>query len=65
MIKNNILYLIGLDNDDFFSYKQIFKTSYLSANINYFDIVEIKSFNIPNYNPRYREVRNGNKIYCL
>ena len=41
----------------------MFKISYLNANINYFDIVEIKSFNIPNYNPRYREVRNGNYIY--
>ena len=62
-LKSKGEYLIGLDNDDFFSYEEMLETSYLNAKINDFDIVEIKSFNIPNYNPRYREVRNGNYIY--
>ena len=56
-------YLIGLDNDDFFSYEEILETIYLNAKINDFDIVEIKSLNIPNYEPSYEEVRNGNYIY--
>ena len=62
-LKSKGEYLIGLDNDDFFSYEEMLETSYLNAKKNDFDIVEIKSFNIPNYNPRYREVRNGNYIY--
>ena len=62
-LKSKGEYLIGLDNDDFFSYEELLETSYLNAKINDFDIVEIKSFNIPNYDPRYREIRNGNYIY--
>ena len=62
-LKSKGEYLIGLDNDDFFSYEEMLETSYLNAKINDFDIVEIKSFNIPNYDPRYREIRNGNYIY--
>jgi glycosyltransferase involved in cell wall biosynthesis len=56
-------YLIGLDNDDFLSFEKMLETSYLNAKINDFDIAEIKSLNIPNYDPRYKEVRNGNYIY--
>ena len=56
-------YIIGLDNDDFFSYEDILETVYLNAKINYFDIVEIKSLNIPNYSPNYKQIRNGNYIY--
>ena len=62
-LKSKGEYLIGLDNDDFFSYEEMLETSYLNAKTNDFDIVEIKSFNIPNYDPRYREIRNGNYIY--
>ena len=62
-LKANGEYLIGLDNDDFFSYEEMLKTSYLNGKINDFDIVEIKSLNIPNYEPRYRQIRNGNYIY--
>ena len=56
-------YLIGLDNDDFFSYEGILDTVYLNAKVNKFDIVEIKSLNIPNYSPKYKQIRNGNYIY--
>ena len=56
-------YIIGLDNDDFFSNEKILETVYLNAKNNDFDIVEIKSFNIPNYNPSYKQIRNGNYIY--
>jgi glycosyltransferase involved in cell wall biosynthesis len=52
-------YIIGLDNDDLFLSEDIFETLYLNAKINLFDIVEIKSFNIPNYNPRLEEIRSG------
>ena len=56
-------YIIGLDNDDFFSYEGILETVYLNAKVNKFDIVEIKSLNIPNYSPKYKQIRNGNYIY--
>lgn len=52
-------YIIGLDNDDLFLSEDIFETVYLNAKINFFDIVEVKSFNIPNYNPRFEEIRSG------
>ena len=56
-------YIIGLDNDDFFSYEYVLETVYLNGKINKFDIVEIKSLNIPNYKPRLKQIRNGNYIY--
>ena len=56
-------YIIGLDNDDFFSSEDILETVYLNAKKNNFDIVEIKSLNIPNYSPKYSQIRNGNYIY--
>ena len=56
-------YIIGLDNDDFFSYEYVLETVYLNGKINNFDIVEIKSLNIPNYSPKLKQIRNGNYIY--
>ena len=56
-------YIIGLDNDDFFSNEDILETVYLNAKENNFDIVEIKSLNIHNYSPKYNHIRNGNYIY--
>ena len=56
-------YIVGLDNDDFFSSEEILETVYLNAKNNDFDIVEIKSLNIPNYSPKYKQIRNGNYIY--
>ena len=56
-------YIIGLDNDDFFSYEYVLETVYLNAKINDFDIVEIKSLNIPNYSPKFKQIKNGNYIY--
>ena len=52
-------YIIGLDNDDLFLYEEILETLYLNAKINYFDMIEIKSFNIPNYHPRFEDISNG------
>lgn len=56
-------YIIGLDNDDFFSLENILETVYLNAKFNNFDIVEMKSFNIHNYSPKFKQIRNGNYIY--
>ena len=56
-------YIIGLDNDDLFLCEDILETIYINAMINNFDIVEIKSLNIPNYSPSYKQIRNGNFIY--
>ena len=55
-------YIIGLDNDDLFLFEEILETLYLNANINHFDIVEIKSFNIPNYHPRFENITDGDFI---
>ena len=52
-------YIMGLDNDDLFLYEEILETLYLNAKTNDFDIIEIKSFNIPNYNPRFEDIYNG------
>ena len=62
-LKSKGEYIIGIDNDDFFSYENILETVYLNSKINDFDIVEIKSLNIPNYYPKYKQIRNGNYIY--
>lgn len=56
-------YIIGLDNDDLFLYEEILETLYLNAIVNDFDIIEMKSFNIPNYNPRIEDITNGDFIY--
>ena len=63
VLKSKGDYIIGLDQDDIFSYKNVLKTVYLNANINYFDIVEIKSLNIRHYSPKYKEIKNGYFIY--
>ena len=55
-------YVIGLDNDDFFCSEYILQNAYLNGKINDFDIVEIKSLNIRNYKPKYREIWDGNYI---
>ena len=52
-------YIIGLDNDDIFLCEDILKTIYYNAINNNFDIVEIKSFNIPNYSPVYNQIKDG------
>ena len=62
-LKSKGEYIIGLDNDDFFSFEFVLETVYLNAKINNFDIVEIKSLNIPNYSPKFKQIRNGNYIY--
>jgi len=56
-------YIIGLDNDDIFFNENVFKIIYLNAKSNDFDIVEIKSFNIPNYSPSYDQIIDGKYIY--
>lgn len=52
-------YVIGLDNDDLFLSEDTLRIMYLNALINNFDIVEIKSLDIPNYSPRYKQIRDG------
>lgn len=56
-------YIIGLDNDDLFLCEDILETIYFNAKINNFDIAEIKSLNIPNYSPSYKQIRSGYFIY--
>ena len=58
-LKSNGIYIMGLDHDDLFSNENILKTVYLNAKINYFDIVEIKSLNIQDYSPKYKQIKNG------
>ena len=55
-------YIFGLDNDDLLLDEGVLETVYLNAEINNFDIVEIKSFNIHNYNPDNQSIRNGDFI---
>ena len=62
-LNSNGEYIIGLDNDDIFLSQDILETIYFNAKINDFDIVEIKSLNIPNYSPVYKQIKNGNYIY--
>ena len=52
-------YIIGLDNDDLFLYEEVLETVYLNAKFNYFDIVEIKSLNIPDYKPNIESIKKG------
>lgn len=56
-------YIIGLDNDDIFFNENVLEIMYLDAKLNDFDIVEIKSFNIPSYSPTYEQIMDGNYIY--
>ena len=62
-LKSKGEYIIGLDNDDFFSFEEMLQNTYLNAKKNDFDIVEVKSLNIPNYEPRLKQIKNGNYIY--
>lgn len=52
-------YIIGLDNDDLFAFKEVLNTIYINTKINDFDIAEMKSFNIRNYSPKYKKIKNG------
>jgi len=52
-------YIIGLDNDDLFAFKEVLNTIYINTKINDFDIAEMKSFNIRNYSPEYKKIKNG------
>lgn len=56
-------YIIALDNDDLFLFKEILEILYSITKINHFDIAEAKSFNIPNYNPFFEEIRSGDFTY--
>lgn len=49
-------YIFALDNDDIFSNENLLKIIYKLAEKNNFDIVEFKSFNIPNYYPNISQV---------
>lgn len=55
-------YIFGLDNDDLLLDKEVLETVYLNSKINNFDIVEIKPFNIPNYNPKNQTIWDGEFI---
>ena len=51
-------YIFSLDNDDIFLDEDIFKTISNVADKFGFDIVEFKSFTIPNYHPKINEFKN-------
>ena len=52
-------YIFVLDNDDIFFNENIFEKIFQIAEINDYDIVEFKSFNIPNYQPNINEIKEG------
>lgn len=52
-------YIFALDNDDIFINENIFKMIFQKAEINDYDIVEFKSFNIPNYYPNINQIQEG------
>jgi glycosyltransferase involved in cell wall biosynthesis len=52
-------YIFALDNDDIFFNENIFEKIFQIAEINDYDIVEFKSFNIPNYHPNINQIREG------
>ena len=52
-------YIFSLDNDDIFFDENIFETIVQLADINNYDIVEFKSFNIPNYHPEINQIKEG------
>ena len=52
-------YIFALDNDDTFLDEDIFETIYYIAQKYCYDIVEFKSFNIPNYHPKINEIKNN------
>jgi len=56
-------YIIGLDNDDLFLSEDTLRILYLNALKNDFDIIEIKSLEIPNYSPRYKQIKDGHFIF--
>lgn len=52
-------YIFSLDNDDIFLDEDIFMTIYNLAYKGNYDIVEFKSFIIPNYNPEIKDIRQN------
>lgn len=52
-------YIFSLDNDDIFLDEDILKTIYNIAEKDYYDIVEFKTFTIPNYHPKINEIRDN------
>ena len=52
-------YIFALDNDDIFLDEDIFKTIYNIADKYYYDIIEFKSFIIPNYHPKIKEIKSN------
>ena len=52
-------YIFALDNDDIFFNENLFENIYHIVDINDFDIVEFKSFNIPNYHPNINQIGEG------
>lgn len=49
-------YIFSLDNDDIFLNEDIFKKIYNIAKKLNFDIVEFKAFDIPNYQPKIKDI---------
>ena len=50
-------YILNLDNDDLFLDSNIFVTIYNIAEHNKYDIVEFKSLTIPNYHPKFGDIK--------
>ena len=49
-------YIFSLDNDDLFLDEDVFETIYNFASDDIYDIVEFKSFIIPNYHPQIKDI---------
>ena len=50
-------YILNLDNDDLFLDDNVFVTIYNIADRDKYDIVEFKSLTIPNYHPKFGEIK--------
>ena len=52
-------YIFALDNDDLFSIDNLFEIIYKKAELFNYDIIEFKSFSIPNYSPNKSEIEES------
>ena len=58
-LKSKGKYIFALDNDDLFLTENLFENIYRVAELNYYDIIEFKSFSILNYNPNISDIEDS------
>ena len=63
VLKSKGKYIFALDNDDVFLNENILEKIVRIAENKNFDIVEFKSFNIPNYYPKINQIKDGDFTY--